>query len=92
MAGYRVFFKSSVEKDFSTIPENVVKRILDRIKTLEYTPRPKGCEKLTGQEKYRLQQGRYRIVYSIQDDELTLWVSDLRRCTRHRRKNRSILR
>jgi len=74
MAGYRVFFKSSVEKDFSTIPKNDVKRILDRIKTLEYNPRPKGCEKLTGQEKYRLRQGRYRIVYSIQDDELTVWV------------------
>jgi mRNA interferase RelE/StbE len=74
MAGYRVFFKSSVEMDFSTIPKNDVKRILDRIKTLEYNPRPKGCEKLTGQEKYRLRQGRYRIVYSIQDDELTVWV------------------
>jgi mRNA interferase RelE/StbE len=51
-----------------------VKRILDRIKTLEDNPRPTGCEKLTGQEKYRLRQGRYRIVYSIQDDELTVWV------------------
>lgn len=74
MAGYRVFFKSSVEKDFSAIPKKDVKRILHRIKTLEDNPRPPGCEKLTGQEKYRLRQGRYRIVYSIQDDELTIWV------------------
>jgi mRNA interferase RelE/StbE len=74
MAGYRVLFKSSVEKDFSAIPKNDVKRILDRIKTLEDNPRPIGYEKLTGQEKYRLRQGRYRIVYSIQDDELTVWV------------------
>jgi mRNA interferase RelE/StbE len=74
MAGYRVLFKSCVEKDFSAIPKNDVKRILDRIKTLEDKPRPIGCEKLTGQEKYRLRQGRYRIVYSIQDDELTVWV------------------
>ena len=35
---------------------------------------PPGCEKLTGQDRYRLRQGRYRIVYSIQDDELTVWV------------------
>jgi mRNA interferase RelE/StbE len=74
MAGYRVLFKSSVEKDFSAIPKKDVKRILDRIRTLEDNPRPTGCEKLTGQEKYRLRQGRYRIVYSIQDDELTVWV------------------
>jgi mRNA interferase RelE/StbE len=74
MAGYRVFFKISVGKDFSAISKKDVKRILDRIKTLEDNPRPTGCEKLTGQEKYRLRQGRYRIVYSIQDDELTVWV------------------
>lgn len=74
MAGYKVLFKSSVEKDFSAIPKKDVKRILDRIKSLEDNPRPTGCEKLTGQEKYRLRQGRYRIVYSIQDDELTVWV------------------
>jgi mRNA interferase RelE/StbE len=29
---------------------------------------------LTGQERYRLRQGRYRIVYSIQDEELTIWI------------------
>ena len=74
MAGYRIFFKRSVEKDFRNIPKRDVKRILDRIMTLEDNPRPPGCEKLTGQERYRLRQGRYRIVYSIHDDELTIWV------------------
>jgi len=74
MAGYRVFLKKSVEKDFGSIPKKDVKRILKRIKMLEEEPRPQGCEKLTGQERYRLRQGRYRIVYSIQDDELTVWV------------------
>ena len=47
---------------------------MNRIKALENDPRPPGYEKLTGQERYRLRQGRYRIVYSIQDDELTVWV------------------
>jgi mRNA interferase RelE/StbE len=75
MAGYRVFFKISVGKDFSAISKKDVKRILDRIKTLEDNPRPIGCEKLTRQEKYRLRQGRYRIVYSIQDEELIVWVA-----------------
>lgn len=74
MAGYRVFFKRSVEKDFASIPKKDVKKILNRIKMLEEDPRPLGCEKLTGEERYRLRQGRYRIVYSIQDDELTVWV------------------
>jgi len=74
MAGYKGLFRKSVEKDFPGIPKRDVKRILNRIKTLEKNPRPSGSEKLTGQERYRLRQGRYRIVYSIQDDEFTIWV------------------
>jgi mRNA interferase RelE/StbE len=74
MAAYKLFFKKSVQKDFDSIPKKDLKRILSRIESLSEEPRPKGCEKLTGQERYRLRQGRYRIVYSIQDDELTVWV------------------
>jgi mRNA interferase RelE/StbE len=74
MAGYKIQFKASVEKDFSIIPKSDLKKIFRRIETLAEEPRPRGCEKLTGQERYRLRQGRYRIVYSIQDDELTVWI------------------
>ena len=74
MAVYKLFFKKSVQKDFDSIPKKDLKRILNRIKALAENPRPSGYEKLTGQERYRFRQGRYRIVYSIQDDELTVWV------------------
>jgi len=74
MAAYKLFFKKSVQKDFEVIPKKDLKRILNRIEALAKNPRPPGCEKLTGQNRYRLRQGRYRIVYSVQDDELTVWV------------------
>jgi len=74
MAAYNIFFKESVWKDFERITKKDLNRILNRIETLAEAPRPPGCEKLTGQERYRLRQGRYRIVYSIQDDELSVWV------------------
>ena len=74
MAVYKLFFKKSVQKDFDAIPKKDLKKILSRIESLSEDPRPKGCEKLTGQERYRLRQGWCRIVYSIQDDELTVWV------------------
>jgi mRNA interferase RelE/StbE len=74
MAGYKVFFKESVWKDFSSIPKNDLKKILKRIELLSENPRPIGCEKLTGKDRYRLRQGRYRIVYAIRDDELLIWV------------------
>ena len=74
MAAYKIFFKKSVEKDFNVIPKKDLKKILNRIETLAEDPRPSGCEKLTGQQRYRLRQGRHRILYSIQDDELTVWI------------------
>jgi mRNA interferase RelE/StbE len=74
MAAYKIFFKRSVEKDFKTIQKKDLNRVLDRIKKLVENPRPSGSEKLTGQERYRVRQGLYRIVYSIQDNELTIWV------------------
>ena len=37
-------------------------------------PRPRGCEKLSNREQYRVRQGVYRIVYTVEDDELVVWV------------------
>lgn len=76
MAGqrYEIFFKKSIEKDFKSTPKKDLQRIIQLIGSLANDPRPPGCEKLTGQDRYRVRQGRYRIVYSIQDHELTVWV------------------
>ena len=74
MARYKVFFKQSVEKDFRDIPKKILRKILEKIEELRDNPRPVGSEKLTGQERYRIRQGTYRIVYSIQDNELIVWI------------------
>ena len=74
MAAYSVFFRESVHKDLRAIPKRDLVRILGRISRLAEDPRPPGCEKLTGQERYRVRQGDYRIVYSIEDDRLEVWV------------------
>jgi mRNA interferase RelE/StbE len=74
VAKYSIFLRQSVWKDLETIPKNDVKRITDRIAALADNPRPPGCEKLSVLERYRVRQGDYRIVYSIQDDEQTVWI------------------
>ena len=74
MAGYEILFKESVWKDLKGIPKKDLKRILARIEALGDDPHPIGCEKLTGHELYRVRQGNYRILYSIQDNELTIWI------------------
>ena len=74
MGPYNIYFKKSVEKDLRAIPKADLRRILSKISQLQDELRPHGCERLTGQERYRIRQGHYRIVYSIQDTELTVWV------------------
>ena len=74
MAEYEVLFKESVWKELRRVPKNNVQKILSRIEKLKDNPRPIGCEKLTGLELYRVRQGNNRIVYSIQENELTIWI------------------
>jgi len=74
MGVYSIFFRDSVRKDLDAIPKSHLQRIMERIGLLAENPRTVGCEKLSGQEKYRIRQGNYRIIYSIQDSQLTIWV------------------
>jgi len=74
MAAYKVLFKNSVWKDFESFPKRELKKILGKINSLSTNPRPVGSQKLSSQERYRLRQGRYRILYSIQDEDLMVWI------------------
>lgn len=74
MANYSLAFKKSVAKDLRNIPNKDVKRLLKCIETLCENPRADGCIKLSGQERYRIRQGAYRVIYEIQDSELIILV------------------
>jgi mRNA interferase RelE/StbE len=74
MARYKIEFKRSVYTDLKPIPKADIKRILERIDSLADNPRGVGCEKLSGQERYRVRQGVYRIVYEIADEKLIVMV------------------
>lgn len=75
MAKYRLVFKKSVIKDLKSIPNAQVSKTLSRIERLANDPRSRGSIKLAGQEqRYRVRQGPYRILYEIEDDELIVIV------------------
>jgi len=74
MASYELVFRKSVAKDLRQIPNEDVARILERVRALAEDPRPLGCEKLSGLERYRIRQGAYRIVYEVQDRRLVVLV------------------
>jgi mRNA interferase RelE/StbE len=71
---YSVLIKPSAVKELEEIPRKDRLRIFPKIRGLAANPRPGGSEKLSGQEQYRLRQGRYRIVYSISDKEHSVVV------------------
>jgi mRNA interferase RelE/StbE len=74
MGRYKIVFRKSVAKDLRRIPNQDVRRILATVDSLLEEPRPSGIEKLSGQEKYRVRQGNYRIIYEIKDDEVVVVV------------------
>ena len=74
MRRYEVMLRKSVAKDLRAIPNRDVRRILTTIESLSKEPRPMGSEKLSGQERYRVRQGDYRIIYEIRDDEVVVVV------------------
>ena len=74
MGNYKLVFKKSVAKDLRPIPNKDVTRILQRMKELQENPRPVGSEKLSGQERYRIRQGVYRIIYEVTDELLVVTV------------------
>ena len=74
MPPHELRFKPSVGRDLRGIPAADVQRILARIETLRDDPRPPGSEKLAAQERYRLRQGDYRILYTVTEAEALIEV------------------
>ena len=74
MASYNLRIKPSAVKELEAIPAKDRRRIATRIQSLASTPRPAGCEKLAGHDKYRIRQGNYRVLYTIEDEVLTVTV------------------
>ena len=74
MEKFKVTFKKSVAKDLRSISNSDIKRILKKIDSLCENPRAEGCVKLSAQERYRVRQGLYRIIYEIRDKELVVHV------------------
>jgi mRNA interferase RelE/StbE len=74
MARYELRLRPSVAKDLRGVPKDDVARILVRMEALCDDPRPPGSEKLSAQERYRVRQGNYRIIYGIEDDAVLVEI------------------
>jgi len=77
VARYRVLIKESAAKELEALPNKKARqRVVARIRALADEPRPAGCEKLSGHhDRCRVRQGIYRVVSSISDKELLVFVA-----------------
>ena len=74
MAKYKIEIKKSAVKELNNLPNKDLKKIIQKIHNLADNPRPPDCKKLSGEEKYRIRSGNYRILYLIKDDILFIYI------------------
>lgn len=74
MESYKILIRRSAADELGRIPKKDLRRVVARIEKLVVDPRPEGCEKLSGQERYRIRQGDYRIIYSVDDAVRTIEI------------------
>ena len=67
MASYSVSIKASAVKELEKLPKGELAKILDKIEVLKDNPRPSGAVKLALADLFRIRQGDYRILYSVND-------------------------
>ena len=72
---YSILLAPPAERQLKALAESTQKRIVKRLKTLQHNPRPHGIKKLAAEDDlYRIREGDYRIIYTIQDKELVVLV------------------
>ena len=74
MASYSILLARSAAKELERVPTKDRQRIVNKIGALGENPRPVGAEKLSGDDKYRIRQGDYRILYEIVDQQFIVTV------------------
>ena len=78
MARYSVRIKKSARKELESIATKADRRrVIGRIQMLADNPRPPGASKLSGLERYRIRQGRYRILYAVDDSILVVRIAKI---------------
>ena len=75
MACYEVLINRSALEEIARIGNKRDRGfVIRRIRALAEDPRPPGCRKVSGRNLWRVRQGRYRIIYSIEDTRLLVLV------------------
>jgi len=71
---YKVELRRKAQRNLDRLPRDDFNAVLEAVRNLISTPRPKGVEKIKSAGLWRIRRGDYRIVYSIDDDRKTITI------------------
>ncbi len=78
---YTILILPKAKKALEKIANPDYERIRNSVYSLADNPRPRGCKKLTNRQAWRIRIGNYRVIYEIDDENITVLVLRIR----HRR-------
>ena len=72
---YRIELTRKAKKFLASQSPTIQRQLGDKIDSLEQNPRPAVCKQLEGnRDLYRVRSGDYRIIYTIEDNQLFVLV------------------
>ncbi len=71
---YKIELRRKAQRSLDRLPKDDFNAVIEAVKDLGNTPRPKGVEKIKTAGLWRVRQGDYRIVYSIDDSQKTVII------------------
>ena len=71
---HKIELRRKAQRAFDRLPKDDFNAVLGAVKDLANIPRPKGVEKIKSAGLWRIRQGDYRIVYSIDDGQKTVTI------------------
>lgn len=71
---YKIKISDDAEKQIGKLNPRMGTRIRDAIRKLAPNPRASGTIKLKGREEWRIRVGDFRVIYTIHDDTVLVFV------------------
>jgi mRNA interferase RelE/StbE len=71
---YHIELRRLAQKGLDKLPKKDFMPVIEALKSLADTPRPKGMEKIKTAGLLRIRQGDYRTVYSVYNSQKTVII------------------
>lgn len=74
---YEILFEKAALKSLQKMPSDIQGKVISKIEELAEDPRPFGHKKLVGRSGYRIRIGDYRVIYTINDKIIRIYILDI---------------